>query len=401
MGVRFRRRVRIAPGVNLNLSKSGLGFSAGPRGAKIGAGPRGGHFSLGIPGTGLSYRKDSIKPRGGTTAQQDREAQTSPTTVEISIQLHADGTVSIVDSAGEELPAHLIKQVRANHSEEIAAFLKQRCDALNAGATSIASIHHSTPAPDTHPCYEPQPFDREPPAPFVPQRTGLLSSLVPGRRTRIQQENDGARAAWVAARQQWESEKAVHETREASRGREFDTALRSDEELMEQVLAERLARLAWPRETLISFELRERGAMAWFDVDLPEVEDMPDQSASVAARGLKINIKKSSETQIRKDYMRFIHAILFRAIGEAFAALPALQEVVASGYTQRPDPSTGAIRDDYLVSTRAPRDAWTVINFKNLEAIDVIEAFERFELRRKMTKTGIFKPIEPFVSPST
>jgi Protein of unknown function (DUF4236) len=35
MGLFFRKTKRVAPGVNLNLSKKGVGFSVGPKGAKV------------------------------------------------------------------------------------------------------------------------------------------------------------------------------------------------------------------------------------------------------------------------------------------------------------------------------------------------------------------------------
>lgn len=55
MAFRFRRRVRLAPGVRLNLSKSGGSLSFGPRGATLTLGPHGRRTTLGIPGTGLFY----------------------------------------------------------------------------------------------------------------------------------------------------------------------------------------------------------------------------------------------------------------------------------------------------------------------------------------------------------
>ena len=55
MGFRFWRRIRIAPGVTLNLSKSGGSLSFGPRGAKFTVGSRGTRATVGIPGTGLFY----------------------------------------------------------------------------------------------------------------------------------------------------------------------------------------------------------------------------------------------------------------------------------------------------------------------------------------------------------
>jgi tetratricopeptide (TPR) repeat protein len=55
MAFRFWRRVKIAPGISLNLSKSGGSLSLGPRGAKFTIGPRGPRATAGIPGTGLFY----------------------------------------------------------------------------------------------------------------------------------------------------------------------------------------------------------------------------------------------------------------------------------------------------------------------------------------------------------
>ena len=57
MGFRFFRRIRIAPGVSLNLGKRGASVSVGPRGAKMTFGSRGVRSSVGIPGTGIRYEK--------------------------------------------------------------------------------------------------------------------------------------------------------------------------------------------------------------------------------------------------------------------------------------------------------------------------------------------------------
>jgi len=35
VGLRFQRRIKVLPGVRINLSKSGVGFSVGGRGAHI------------------------------------------------------------------------------------------------------------------------------------------------------------------------------------------------------------------------------------------------------------------------------------------------------------------------------------------------------------------------------
>lgn len=55
MGFRFFKRIRIAPGVSINLSKSSPSISIGPRGLKYTLSRRGKRVTFGLPGTGLSY----------------------------------------------------------------------------------------------------------------------------------------------------------------------------------------------------------------------------------------------------------------------------------------------------------------------------------------------------------
>lgn len=59
MGFRFSRRIKIAPGVRVNLGKTGASVSLGGRRAKITVGNRGVRSTVGIPGSGLSYSEYS------------------------------------------------------------------------------------------------------------------------------------------------------------------------------------------------------------------------------------------------------------------------------------------------------------------------------------------------------
>jgi hypothetical protein len=56
MGLRFRRNVRIAPGVALNLSKSDVSLSLGKPGLAINLNSAGHKTTVGLPGSGLSYQ---------------------------------------------------------------------------------------------------------------------------------------------------------------------------------------------------------------------------------------------------------------------------------------------------------------------------------------------------------
>ena len=64
---RFWRRFKIFPGVYLNISKSGISFSFGPRGLKYTVGRKANRFTAGLSGSGLFYtnyksRKKRKKP---------------------------------------------------------------------------------------------------------------------------------------------------------------------------------------------------------------------------------------------------------------------------------------------------------------------------------------------------
>ena len=56
MGFRFRRTVRVLPGMHLNLSQRGLSTTLGSAGLSMNLGRHGLRPNVGLPGTGLSYR---------------------------------------------------------------------------------------------------------------------------------------------------------------------------------------------------------------------------------------------------------------------------------------------------------------------------------------------------------
>lgn len=84
MSLRFRRSVQIAPGVKLNLTKTGLGLTAGVRGAHYSVNTSGRVTrSVGIPGTGLYYqdRRSAARPaaaRGRPAAARAAAAPAAP-----------------------------------------------------------------------------------------------------------------------------------------------------------------------------------------------------------------------------------------------------------------------------------------------------------------------------------
>jgi len=65
MGFRFQKRIKLLPGVGINLSKSGVSTSFGPRGAKVTIGHGKKRTTVGLPGTGISHT--TYQNTGGTS----------------------------------------------------------------------------------------------------------------------------------------------------------------------------------------------------------------------------------------------------------------------------------------------------------------------------------------------
>ena len=66
--MRFRKSIKIASGVKINLSKSGLSTTIGGKGLSANIGSRGAYLNTGIPGTGVSTRhKLAGRTDGGVT----------------------------------------------------------------------------------------------------------------------------------------------------------------------------------------------------------------------------------------------------------------------------------------------------------------------------------------------
>lgn len=83
MGFRFRKTIKIIPGVKINISKSGLSTSLGGKGCTVNIGHGRVKTTLGLPGTGLSYQSQTkygkiIEPllsRDGKTPEQVTEME--------------------------------------------------------------------------------------------------------------------------------------------------------------------------------------------------------------------------------------------------------------------------------------------------------------------------------------
>lgn len=396
MAMRFRKSIKLAPGVRWNFSGSGLSWTLGPKGASIGIGKRGAYLNSGIPGTGIFSRTRLSRdaPRQVTSSSL-RPSAPSATTVQMTCGISDDGTLTFTDAAGTPMPEHVVELAKKQNRGAIQSLIQTKCDEINTRVEVLGQLHSDTPDCKVTPKFRAPEFPSRPPSPPIPKVPGLFDRLFNARAARIAEANRMADEAYEASRTSWLKEKAVFDAQVTERRDLVEKRIYANVSAMEQFLEESLQDIAWPRETEVDFDINDEGATVHLDVDLPELEDMPTKLAAVPSRGLKLSVKEMTSSKVQKLYSDHVHSIAFRLVGEVFAALPRTQLATFSGYSQRRSKVTGQLSNEYLISVRVQRSDWEQVDFQGLGAIEAATALVRFDLIRDQLKSGHFKEITP------
>lgn len=108
MGLRFRKSIKMPGGFRVNLSKSGVGYSWGAKGYRVTKTARGTtRTTISIPGTGLSYVKESKATKLNSsqmqTAVNDKNTQEDQYEIFDSSQLRTLSDHEFTTWAGQYL----------------------------------------------------------------------------------------------------------------------------------------------------------------------------------------------------------------------------------------------------------------------------------------------------------
>lgn len=379
MANRFRKSIKLAAGVRWNVGGPGSSWRFGPRGSTVSVGKR---------------HPASAGPAATPTAPA---SQSSP--LKLTCSVSDEGDLAFTDASGQPLPEQLLEQAKKQSKEGVVALIQPKCDEINRGIEALGRLHHDTPDPRVKPAFVAEPFPVAEPSVDPPQRLSMIDKLVASRRQRVEEANRAALERHQQAMEAWRLDKVQFEQQQAARKELLETLIYEDAAAMESFVEERLQEIVWPRETLLTLEVVEDGQHVKFDVELPELEDMPTRLAVVPARGLKLSAQHLTTSKVQKLYAEHVHGIMFRLVGEVFAALPTVERVTASGYSRRknPDPAVTQLRDEYLLSLRVMRHDWETLDFEHLEAIDVTEVLARYDLKQETLRTGRLKSIRPIV----
>lgn len=436
MSFRFRKSFKIAPGIRINIGKSGFSsIGIGPRGASASVGKQGIYSNVGISGTGFSFR--SRLDNGGEQKRLEREEgrlikgqeklqqleRQKEALSKVTLSLDEDGSIDIANAFGAPLSRSEMKMMWDKQSDTILDWLQNEADEINGDVDLLENIYQDTADSNSIPEYNIREFEEpKPKKPTIENKPekddsptlGFFAKLFKSKREVhknqldvIEEKYQKDTERWEAVKSKflkihednlnrWEVQKEEFDKKQKHIEENFEVLLREDATFMEETLEGVLSVISWPRETLISYEIDSDGQEVWVDVDLPEIEDMPQKVATIASTGKKLNIKNKANKQLQLEYAKHIHGIAFRIVGTIFSALPIAKMIIISGYSQRLDRATGRVNDDYLYSFKVEREKFAEIDFNALEAVDPIVAMDIFEKRKKMTTMGIFKAIEPF-----
>jgi hypothetical protein len=153
-GLRFQKRIRLPGGFRINLSKSGIGFSAGVPGFRMGIDSKNRRYSsIGLPGSGVSMRrylnvKDSrsrltdAKLRRGTLdiPKLQKEADEAQASADSRNEILRDRNQQLANTENPLKPIARFKceqaaetaQFLVNHYSQKAAYLRGQIAEANA-----------------------------------------------------------------------------------------------------------------------------------------------------------------------------------------------------------------------------------------------------------------------------
>ena len=437
MAVRFRKSKKLGPGIRVNVSKSGLSTTIGPRGNSVSIGKKGVYHNAGIPGTGLSMR---TKLSGGSSSNSGSLSATGPNALaglsssQVRIEYDADGTMRFFNGDAEVNDPSVIAAIKRTDQykamlpklrDDHRAAVLEKIGEIERESASFTQIYKSSPnvvkrkfyeaklarlAPETSspkPYTVPEP-SRQDVEEELARESEFAVSGMPWKVKKLRQKyvEDNLPARLQEEKARWCAEKDRFEASEEARSSKFnaeqleaynqakaslEAALGGDVEYIEAACGDWIEGVELPVDIDTQFEYRAEDSLLMVDLDLPEIEDLPTETAVQLANG-NMKMKEKTQKALRMEYAECVFGVTVYVAANLFNISPAIKKITISGYTQRRD-KAGDVVDEYIVSVRFEREGFYCVDFKE---IDPEEFCLRFENRCNVTSTKVFKAIEPF-----
>lgn len=364
MGLQFRKRIKICKGVNLNITKSGVGISVGTRGARYSMHSSGRRTAtVGIPGTGLYYTKNLANAKKKTD-KKDTAATKKNTSAKATAADAAQQTREAAEAF--EQYENYIEFIRNVH---------RGCDiAMNWQVIANRPLPFAAGEKGPKELKAQQDYDNYRPS-LAEQ---IMKKMEQERRAELQ-------AAIEEARKQ-DAEDLAEQT--------------ESKEFAKRIIAGDLDAYCEAIENADPFaELAELGSDFEFGTDDParmEIEFtikakdiVPETQLSLTKTG-NLSEKAMSKTAYYDIMQDYVCSCSIRLARELFAAVP-VDTVTVHAVDIVLDTATGHDTEATILSVEFDRNRFLDINFDRIDASDFVCSFPH---NMKFAKTTGFKPVD-------
>ena len=446
MGIRFRRSVKILPGMRINFSKSGMSTTIGPKGASINIGHNGAYLNTGIPGTGL-YMREKIS--GGKTTTRQMPSSSGRNTGDaseflrryelykpVTIRINSAGKITIEDKNGDVITDEFfLKRIKATpdykaQKEQLVSQWREKSEQVyresQSALAELVNIHKYSFTVKTMEEYERmlsavkmqkyrmKAFDQKEPSKqeIVKSLTAYAELHVTSKafwKVKKLRENyisENLEPQYKKQHEEWEKKKREFEQnqqKEAERqnaiyAKEYDAkraAIREiiagSDEYVKSHLEDWLSSSTLPVEVNVDYEYEADTGNMYVDILLPPEDVIPQKEITKLANG-GVKEKAKSKTTIQTEYASMIFGLGICITSGVFNISPAIKRVLTSGFAMRRDKEGNEV-DECLYSIKFERNGFEGAAIREQPPFEFISKFEN---RYKATQTWTFKAITPF-----
>lgn len=427
MSIRFGRSIKIAKGLRVNVSKSGLGLSVGPRGASLSLGSKGVYANVGLPGSGMSMRQKIGSSNYGNSQSSTQSYDDTSITVKISIDEESgketinletgDGSIINDESLLRKIKRsdafkNKLEEMRQKAQNEITEKTEKLINIyLNSEKiVTLAEVKNmiNTLCPLK---YEKEIYS------IQPTSRGYLDNELASKakmeifswkfwqinKMREQFVKDNIELKYKESYSRWLDGKEKFDNAEQLKQDELNSKylhnyeeqkkiveriVLGDDVYITETLEDIISDIQLPLDFTLSYQIKN--AMVEIDLDLPEIENYPTNKSEILQSG-KLSIKKKNQNELFKDYATSVFGLAFYFASIIYNISPAIQVVKIAGYTQRINKKSGNIEDQYVYSIEFDRSSFSLLNLQN---IDPIEAVNNFPNKKNVSAKFELKTIE-------
>lgn len=345
MGLRFRKSFKVAPGVRVNVGKSGVGMSVGGKGLRYSVHSSGRRTStVGIPGTGLSYSSTSGSRSYKSAAYQQRNELARREKEQQKLQ--------------ELEYARLQVELHENRLER------------------MRSIHHESDDPvDWHEVYH-----RDPPFPeghegpnelrakiaLDTYEPGFVDRLFKKGETKVQKLEAELQEAKQKDAELMEEWKYMHTMAKRVLVRDIDAYFKVIDEF-------------GPLDDLLEFGSgfefgTDNPYMIHVSFDVNAQQAIPEKTLSLTKTG-KLSEKNMSKTAYYDLYQDYVCGCALRIARDMIALLP-VDYVFVHAYEDQLNSATGHRGKLAILSVKYDKATLDKLNFATLDPSDALTNFE-------------------------